>query len=147
MLCQIKLVFDGKGGGKHNQHFSKCNGFLLTRDRVRLHDTERGPRAKCAINDIYSQNNWVPLGEHGDNLQPTWPNRLWGGIFTLRLDDFGIIRSEGVEQMIDDIRYSKMARSIELLSGQRCEKHTFEQFNPQFLRNSLSIFVDWYIKA
>ena len=85
-------------------HLAEINDFLLLRLWVNFDDAQGRTHPQSAIENINAENNRVTLTERGNDLEATWPDSLWCRISPLRLDDLIVVRREGVEQVVDDVR-------------------------------------------
>lgn len=86
-------------------HFPQINDFLLLGLRIDFDNAERGADAQGTIENIHSKNDGLSFGKTSDDLETTWPHSLRGSVTTLGLHDLRIISGEGIEQMVNNIRY------------------------------------------
>lgn len=84
-------------------HFAELVDFLFLGHWIDLDDSNWCADAKSTIKDIDTKDDRITFTESGDNLQSAWPNCLRGGITSLCLCDFSIVRREGIEEMVDNI--------------------------------------------
>lgn len=85
-------------------HFAQVDNFLLLRLRVDLNDAQRRSNAQRAIEDVDSKDDRITLRKRGNDLETAWPDGLRRSIPPLCLHDLLIVRREGIEEVVDDVR-------------------------------------------
>lgn len=95
-------------------HLSKGNDFSFLCRRIHLHNAKRSADPKGAIKDIDSENDGVPLGKRGNDLESTRPDSLRSCIPPLRFRDLSIVSRERVKQMVDDVGCNFVSHDLEV---------------------------------
>jgi hypothetical protein len=87
----------------HVLHLPQVYDLSLLGRRIHLDNTERCPDPQSAVKDVDAEDDGVSLTKCSDYLQPTGPDRLRRRVSPLGLQDFGIVRREGVKQVVNDV--------------------------------------------